>query len=334
MGFWQGFYQGYQNIKEREERQAERDQRKAEIEEERAYQRKLNQERALQDRITATLPVLAEMKRGENLLAQQRAQLGDALEIRLDDVPEETRTAFTNIALQDPAYGESLLEAVQQAEGKLGRRMSGTEIVKMSRLFEQTKPEDVSADEWIKQAAGMTITSGSAFDFDATLEKLLSGEVSMEELQQIQFGLLTSGSGVASVRPDFDISTVMGGDPATQTQLRNLAIDTMKTQFQQDLAAAEQEAITFSASGQAPSEDWRRKNAELGRIESLDSAEREAAIFNYYAPTILPKLAEQEPRYKTLFPDVFQPATVAEVPEVAPVVEYEFVDGKLVPVRR
>lgn len=307
MGFWQGMYQGYQNVQARKELERERQDRKATIEEERAYQRQLWNEKVLHEQAMATIPLLVEQKKASNALAQQRAQLGGFLETRLSDVPEETRAGFINLAIQGPAYAEALIEAVQKVESpdRLGRRMTGPEILKMSRVFEQTLPEGMALEDWIKQAASMPVTTGSGIDFDATLERLFSGDLSLQDIQKTQMELMLASPSTTSIRPDFDLSVVLGGDPQTTIQLRNLAVDVATEQFQKDYAAVEQEASTLS--GQAPSEEWKRRYEELGRIAAIkDAKEREAAIFNFYAPIILPKLAEQQPQYRAIFPEFFQ----------------------------
>lgn len=338
MGFWQGLNAGFKAVQEeqtrKKERQEELDLRKAERDEERQYQRELWNEKVLFDQANAIIPLLVERQKGLNALAEQRKELGSFLGERLEDVPEETRTAFTNLALQDPTYSEALIEAVQKTEGPdgLGRRMTGAEILKMSRLFEQTKPEDVSIEDWTRQAATMTVTTDSGIDFDSTLERIISGDVTLEELQKTKLDLMLSGTGTANIRQDFDYSAVMGGDPQTALQLKNLAVDAATTQFQAEYAAVEQEAEAFRASGEAPSEEWQQRYSELGRIAAIgDAEEREAAIFNFYAPTILPRLAEREPRYKTMFPEAFQTAEPTAIPTT---INYEYVNGKLVPVTR
>lgn len=315
MGFWQGINRGFTAVQEekarKRERQQEIDLRKAEREEIRAYERGLWNEKILHEQTMATVPLIIEKMKERDVLAGKRSQLGAFFETRLEDVPDETRTAFTNLALQDPTYSEALIEAVQKAEapGQLGRRMSGAEILKMSRIFEQTKPENVTLEDWTRQAANMTVTTDSGIDFDATIERLFSGDVSLEDVQRTQMEILMPSSSGMVIRPDFDLSAVMGGDPQTKIQLKSLAVDTMKTQFQSDFAKAQEEANKFQESGEAPTEEWKETYKELGRIAALPADERDNAIFNFYAPIILPRLAEQEPRFKTLFPEVFQSPT-------------------------
>ena len=333
MGFWQGLNSGLKAIQEekarKEERQQEIELRKAERDEARAYEYDLWKEKVLQDQVAATLPLLVEKKREMAALAAERAQLGKYFETRLTDLPEETRQAFTNLAVQDPTYSEALIGSVQKAESELNRRVTGAEILKMTSLIEQTKPENMSLEDWTKQAAGMTVTSGSSIDFDATMEKLLSGDVTYEDVQKTQMELLMPTGTSLNLIPDVDTSVIMGPDPQTSIQLRNLAMTTMQDQFQADRAATEQQYQAETAQGGMPSEELAAKNMELGLIAALEGSEKEAALFNYYAPTLLPRLAEREPRFKTVFPEYFQPAGQVDV---QPTVTYEYVNGKLVAV--
>lgn len=320
MGFWQGINAGLAAVQEEKSRKRERQQeidiRRQEIEEERANQRDLWNKKVLHEQTMAAIPLLVESRKADIALAKQREQYGNFFNTRLSDVPEETRVAFSNLALQDPTYSEALIEAVQKTEApnQLGRRLTGQEILKLANIFEQTKPDEgTSIEDWIKQAASMTLTTGSAIDYDATLERLLSGDLSLQDVQKTQMDLMLSGPSVTTLPTDFDYSAVMGGDPSTTIQLRNLASSVAKDQFQKDLAVIEAEAATFKDSAEEPSKDWKTRYGELSRISAISNAEeRDSAIFNYYAPIVLPKLAEQEPRYKRLFPEFFQPVSPAE----------------------
>lgn len=333
MGFWQGINRGFAAVQEektrKRERQEEVDLRKAERDEERAFRESLESRNFIREQSLATIPLLVERKREEIATAAQRTQLGKYFGDRLTDLPEETRQAFTNLAIQDSVYSEALRGTIEKVEGELGRRVTGADILKMSNLIEKTKPENVSLEDWTKQAASLTVTSGSNIDYETTLEKLFSGDVTLEDIQKTQMELMMPTGTSLNLIPDIDTSVVMGADPQTSIQLRNLAVTTMQDQFQADRAATDQEYKTATDEGGMPSEALEAKNMELGRISALEGEEKEAALFNYYAPTLLPKLAEREPRFKSLFPEYFQSA--AQV-SVQPTVTYEFVNGKLVAV--
>jgi hypothetical protein len=335
MGFWQGINRGFAAVQEektrKRERQEELDLRKAERDEERAYREGLESQNFIRQQSLATIPLLVERKREEAATATQRAQLGKYFGDRLTDLPEETRQAFTNLAIQDSAYSEALRGTIERVEGDLGRRVTGADILKMTNLIEKTKPENVSIEDWTKQAASMTVTSGSNIDYETTLEKLFSGDVTLEDIQKTQMEIMMPTASSLNLIPDIDTSVVMGSDPQVSIQLRNLAVTTMQDQFQADRAATDQQYKTATDQGVMPDQALETKNMELGRIAALEGEEKEAALFNYYAPTLLPKLAEREPRFKSVFPEYFQ--STAQV-EVQPTITYEFVDGKLVVVTR
>jgi hypothetical protein len=312
MGFWQGINRGFAAVQEektrKRERQEELDLRKAERDEERAYREVLESQNFIRQQSLATIPLLVERRREDVATATQRKQLGKYFGDRLTDLPEETRQAFTNLAIQDSAYSEALRGTIERVEGDLGRRVTGADILKMTNLIEKTKPENVSIEDWTKQAASMTVTSGSNIDYETTLEKLFSGDVTLEDIQKTQMEIMMPTASSLNLIPDIDTSVVMGSDPQVSIQLRNLAVTTMQDQFQADRAATDLQYKTATDQGGMPDQALETKNMELGRIAALEGEEKEAALFNYYAPTLLPKLAEREPRFKSVFPEYFTPA--------------------------
>jgi hypothetical protein len=103
----------------------------------------------------------------------------------------------------------------------------------------------------------------------------------------------------------------------------------MQDQFQADRAATDQQYKIATEGGSMPDEALEAKNMELGRIAALEGEEKEAALFNYYAPTILPQLAVTYPRVRAVFPQYFPSTNQAEA---QPTISYNWVDGKLVAV--
>jgi hypothetical protein len=72
---------------------------------------------------------------------------------------------------------------------------------------------------------------------------------------------------------------------------------------------------------------------ELTRITVLPAEDRKAALFNFYAPTLIPKLAEQQPELKTYFPEYFTVNT--EVVQPVPTIRYDYDEnGNLVQVQQ
>jgi hypothetical protein len=101
----------------------------------------------------------------------------------------------------------------------------------------------------------------------------------------------------------------MGADPQVTTQLRGVALDTMKNLYQQDLTKLDQEFARARESGETLTPDTLAKYAELQTISAEpDQDLKEARLFNFYAPAVIPRLAGQEPRFKTIFPEYFQTA--------------------------
>lgn len=321
MGFWQGLNEGFTYVLDekarqkelagaKQERMDERAAAKQERLDERSYnenQRNLDYNRNM---AVATVPLLLEKRKQEEALAAVSAQQGKYFQERLSDLPPEAGQAFTNLILQDSAYGEALISTVQKTEEELRRKLTGAELLKMTRLIESTKPEDMSIEDWTKEAASLTKTSGSSFDFDETLNNLFSGTMTLSDVTKMQMDLQeTSGTSLGLI-PDFDSSVVMGADPQVTTQLRGVALDTMKNLYQQDLTKLDQEFARAGEAGETLTPDTQARYAELQRINAeSNQGLKESALFNFYAPTVIPRLAGQEPRFKTLFPEYFQSAS-------------------------
>lgn len=322
MGFWAGMNEGLTYVldKKAEKESEERDRSflRETRDEERRYQESQNGIKYLQDRTLAAFPLLVEQRNQEKAAATQKAQIGSYFKGRIVDLPEETRDAVLNLTLQDTAYSTALMKTVQETEEKLGRALTGNDILNLTDIIGVTKPEGVSLEDWTKQAAGMTMTSGSSLDFDKTRERLFSGDMTIEEIDALTMDALTSTDTSLNIPSDFSTYKIIGVDPATQKSLRENAMARINLQFQLDTSKAEREADAASKAGSLPSEELAAKKQELLLIANEPEADRkEAMMLGYYAPTILPKLAEEDARYTTVYPEFFQsvdqPETVYEI---------------------
>lgn len=319
MGFWQGVNEGLTHSLEAKARKQERQQeldlrkqdmelRKAERDETRAWQL----QDQLQERTTALFPLLVERKQRDKAAAQERAALGNFFETRLTDVDEGTRAAFTNLALQDTNYSKSLITTIQGLEDKTGSRLTGMDIVRVSNLFEQTKPEGVSIEDWTTQAAGMVVADKSGFDFDATLTKLLSGDLDEKGLMEVQATILEPAPSGLGLIPDFNTSIVVGADPAKRNAIRLGAMEEVNLQYQRDMKALEEEEARYTAAAQPFPEELSNRLMDLRRIAGIRDTEgadaADSALWDIYAPQVLPALSERQPEIKTMFPEYFATA--------------------------
>lgn len=338
MGFWQALDAGLTARIEEQTRQKERQQeidlRTAERDELRAYQEKQDNKNRIFQTSQAMLPLIVKQRQEREALATQRAQLGGFFENRLTDLPEETRSAFSNLALQAPSYSEALIGEVKKVETEIGRQITGSEILKMTSLIETTKPKDMSLEEWTKQAASMTVTSGSSIDFDETLANLLSGDLGLPELQEMQVDLMMPLGGDLNIIPDFDTSAVVGADPQVAIQFRNLAVSTMQDRLKVEMDDIQRQVdATTTGEVTLPAQDLEALKTKFQELQAIDmiteTAEREALLFDYYAPKVLPQLAATYPRIRSVFPQYFQSTPQAEV---QPTITYDFVNGRLVEV--
>lgn len=335
MGFWAGMNEGLTYVLDKRAAEASEDKARAfqreSREEERRYQEKQQGLNYLREQTLAAIPLLVERRERDKQTAIQKAQIGGYFEDRTNDLPEETRNAFTNLITQDTTYSAALMETVQRTEATLGRALTGSDILKITNIIEKTKPEGVSLEDWTKQASSMTVTSDSGIDFDQTLERLFSGEVSPEEIQQIQMDILTPEGTSLGILPDFSTHELLGVEPSVQKSLMEIAEKRVANQFQLDKTKTQEEVDAVLAAGEEidPKSDLGKKSVILSRIENEpDSDTRNSMLMQYYAPIVLPQLAEQDARYTAVYPEFFQAVPDNRPP---PTVIYDYVDGILTP---
>lgn len=333
MGFWAGMNEGLTYVLDKKAEKEAREQDRAFLketrDEERRYSESQNGIKYLQDRTLALLPLVAEKRAQDNATAAQQKQIGAYFKGRITDLPEEAREGFTNLVLQDSTYSTALMKTVQETEAKLGRALTGNDMIKLTNIFEATRPDDVAPADWIKQAASMTVTSGSSFDFDETYARLLSGDVTLEEVNDITVDMMGNTSTSLGVVPDFATYELLGVDPDTQKSLMTLAEKRISDKFDIDRVKTQDEVAAVIAAGKEPEGELATRFAALGRIENETNSDRQTSmLMQYYAPIVLPQLLEEDARYAKVYPEFFQPSSDIRP---APVVIYDYTNGVLTP---
>lgn len=333
MGFWAGVNEGLTYVLDKKAEKESKEQDRAFLketrDEERRYTESQNGIAYLRERSLAALPMLAEKREQDKALAAQQAQLNSYFTGRIKDLPEEAREGFLNLTLQDPAYSTALVETIKDTEKKLGRALTGNDIVKLTNIFEVTKPDDVSVEDWMKQAASMTTTSGPSIDFDETYTRLLSGDVTLEEVNDITMDLMGDTSTSLGVVPDFATYELLGVEPETQKSLMTLAEKRISDKFDLDRVKTQDEVAAVIAAGKEPEGELATRSAALGRIENETNSDRQTSmLMQYYAPIVLPQLLEEDARYAKVYPEFFQPSSDIRP---APVVIYDYTNGVLTP---
>lgn len=334
MSFWAGVSEGLTYVLDKKAEKESKEQDRAFLketrDEERRYAESQNGIAYLRERSLAVLPMVAEKREQDKAIAAQQAQLSSYFTGRIKDLPEEAREGFLNLTLQDPAYSSALVETIKETETKLGRALTGNDIVKLTNIFEVTKPEDVSVEDWMKQAASMTTTSGSSIDFDETYTRLLSGDVTLEEVNDITMDLMGNTSTNLGIVPDFATFELLGIDPNMRKTLMETANIRIEDKFQEDRANLDKAFETAKAAGVVPSDEIQKKSEDLETIAlETDAGIRDAMLLQYYAPTILPQLAEEDARYEMVYPQYFRPSSDIRP---APVTIYDYnANGVLTP---
>lgn len=185
-GFWTGLAQGYSTAKDRIEK------------------RKLFQQEVLEKRRDALIPIVAKRQQAEQEYRKAQNQVKSFFAARLKDtdVPPEQMQAFLNIASSDPERGLQLMEYIQKFETKNETRLAGEDLIKATRIFEDTKPEDMEVDEWIEVAANVSATDDEGgFNATATIDRIIGA--TSEELRELSIELAgpVGGSSVGGDTP-------------------------------------------------------------------------------------------------------------------------------------
>lgn len=195
-GFWSGFAQGW------------------EAEQDRIAKRKLFQQEILEKRRDALVPLVAKRQQAEAEYKKAQNQVRSFFAARLkdSDIPPEQQEAFLNIAASDPERGLNLMEYVQRFENKHETRLAGGDLIKATRIFEDTKPEDMEMDEWISVAANVSaVDDEGGFNAGATIDRIMSASTT-DELREISASLTVAVGGETVGE-----STPLGVDPSFQT---------------------------------------------------------------------------------------------------------------------
>tara|TARA_R110000782_G_scaffold5869_5_gene20337 strand:+ start:315 stop:1199 length:885 start_codon:yes stop_codon:yes gene_type:complete len=95
---------------------------------------------------------------------------------RLDGTSEAEKNAFMNIIRDNPEMGASIYSSVIRNEEKYpGITLSGTKLLQFSNIIDQTKPDNMSIEEWTEEAANRVYKSNAKTVTDM-LESVLSAD--------------------------------------------------------------------------------------------------------------------------------------------------------------
>lgn len=157
-GGWQGVAEAFKDW-EREEL------------EERRFERQL-----LEQRRNTLVPYLTKAHQA-NLKNQSEARgVLSFFNNRLTDSSEAEKKAFMNIIRDNPEMGKSIYSAVLKNEDKYpGLELKGSKLVQFSNIIEQTKPDDMSIEDWTEEAASRVYES-NANTISEMLESVLGAE--------------------------------------------------------------------------------------------------------------------------------------------------------------
>lgn len=263
------------------------------------------------------LPELAKRRAMNKSLVQEQKKYQSWFRNRLaeGDVDENTVDAYANIASSNPEMAKTLISRIEEVEKSTNSRVSGRDLIRLSNVIEQTKPEDQSLEEWTSYAASqLTPRANGSIDMDTTLQKILSAE-SETDLYDVQVDLMSTLSGGPSVsfQPDINRPSFLGISPADAKAYREQLLEASLTAYQLELDELEQAAVRDPSLEEDP--EFQQRRMRLQRYGKMENPE--GIILQEYAPKLGPKFAEQDPSFGRWF-ETFMKQTNPE-PTQAPV---------------
>ena len=95
---------------------------------------------------------------------------------RLDGTSEAEKNAFMNIIRDNPEMGKAIYSTVTSNEKQFpGLTLSGPKLLQFSNIIDQTKPDNMSIEEWTEEAATRVYKSNAKTVTDM-LESVLSAD--------------------------------------------------------------------------------------------------------------------------------------------------------------
>ena len=95
---------------------------------------------------------------------------------RLDGTSEAEKNAFMNIIRDNPEMGKAIYSTVTSNEKQYpGLTLSGPKLLQFSNIIDQTKPDNMSIEEWTEEAANRVYKSNAKTVTDM-LESVLSAD--------------------------------------------------------------------------------------------------------------------------------------------------------------
>lgn len=243
------------------------------------------------------LPELAKRRAASKAFQKEQMMYQSWFKNRLSggDLDEDTINAYTNIVSSNPEAAKTLISRIESIEEETNTRITGRDLISLSNVIEQTKPEDQSLEDWTSYAASQLTPRGDgSIDMDSTLERILSAG-SESDLYDVQVDLMSTLSSPPSVsfQPDINRPSFLGQDPATSKAYRDQLTEASVAAYQKELDELNQAAVDNPAIEEDAEFNSRRTYLErLGNMKNP-----EGAILREYAPQIGPMFAEQDPGF-------------------------------------
>jgi hypothetical protein len=259
MGMWQGLYLGLQNIRERDERNLDREEARRAREEDMAFRREMFQAQVLESRRNTVLEVLASRRQQE---AQSQAEVRGAVArgFSLETAQFLQRTGDLNFIMESAAaenYSPSVIRAYEDSARQLIARNS---------------EEGEVSDESVGIVLSRSFERGADLNdprssYSIMLEEVLN-ETSIEKLEDMQLRLMEDQQRQA-MAPPTGLATYTGGvDTTEQARIRNQLIDRFSSAFGPNVFRKLEDG-SFEISANAPPEVSMLVNRAVDEVVSM-----------------------------------------------------------------
>lgn len=215
----------------------------------------------IDSKVTQLIPLLRKDKETSTLKQQKAEEALSWWESKFSDYEgsDEKRKAVLNLVSQNPFKALKVAEQIQKIENVTGQtNIKGNLLLEYYDILDQTKPADLSQEEWIKKSSEL-ITEPAIKNVDDIIVRLLNPNLSAKEFNEIY----------AEYQP-----TALPADPFIQTNysaIMEMPIEEVTKSIQSLVTQAESGLVNAIAK----QTEKRDKAVQLGNTEDQRIAQNE-----------------------------------------------------------
>ncbi len=212
----------------------------------------------IDSKVTQLIPLLRKDKETSTLKQQKAEEALSWWESKFSDYEgsDEKRKAVLNLVSQNPFKALKVAEQIQKIENVTGQtNIKGNLLLEYYDILDQTKPADLSQEEWIKKSSEL-ITEPAIKNVDDIIVRLLNPNLSAKEFNEIY----------ADYQP-----TTLPADPFIQTNysaIMEMPIEDIEKSMGALVSQSENRLINAMAKRRRQIEDAKDKGEPFDTIQT------------------------------------------------------------------